>query len=113
MSEQIYGLVHCDNNNVIGGFTLDQALELAKQCQDEEIDFYDVTMDLAIAPQLVIDLVNRVKELEEKRAEPFMYGIHDCDGKAHFDELCVSPAASDLESMIENMEGYTITPLYL
>lgn len=53
-------------------------------------------------------------------AHPFMYAISDCDGKAHFDETCVSASACDLEDVIDSLndsqesgdDGYRVVPVY-
>lgn len=53
-------------------------------------------------------------------AKPFMYAISDCDGKAHFDETCVSASACDLEDVVGSLndclesgdDGYRVVPVY-
>lgn len=49
--------------------------------------------------------------------EPFMYGIQDPDGKAHYSEFCVAPDAADLFDELDGIDGdsndgYKIVALY-
>ena len=64
MTNKIYGQVTCSNGNTIRGLTLAQVEELAEQLDIQQCEVYDLTMDLAIAPKLIKDLVARIKELE-------------------------------------------------
>lgn len=66
MTEKIYGQVVCQNGNTIGGLTLAEVEELAEQLDIQQCEVYDLTMDLAIAPKLIKDLVSQIKELEAK-----------------------------------------------
>ena len=68
MTDKIYGQVTCSNGNTIGGLTLAQVEELAEQLDIQQCEVYDLTMDLAIAPKLIKDLVARIKELEAQVA---------------------------------------------
>lgn len=63
--EVIYGVYTCqDGKQLNPGYTIDQVLETAQYLEEAECDFYDVVCDLAILPQLLKDLANRIKHLE-------------------------------------------------
>lgn len=48
------------------GYTVDEVIELAEQCDAGDMEIYEATGDLAIGPKLLKDLANRIKELEAK-----------------------------------------------
>lgn len=58
---RLYGIVESCKNP---GFTTDQVLAAAEYLDDCQCDFYEMTMDLAILPKLLRDLVARIHELE-------------------------------------------------
>lgn len=82
--------------------------------QYEEDGYCDVKDDEVIAA--VIGLL----ALLDAQQKPFMYAISDCDGKAHFDECCVSAHGCDLEDVVGYLndfregvdDGYSIVPVY-
>ncbi|MEI7411704.1 hypothetical protein [Pectobacterium aroidearum] len=48
-------------------------------------------------------LVREVLQRREAAEKPFMYGIADPDGKAHFDEFCVSADLGMIEDVVANL----------
>lgn len=64
---KIYGVVVLDSGLPMNpGFTLQAIKDLAGTCVGEECDIGDIVCDLAIAPQLLYDLVEHIEELEAK-----------------------------------------------
>lgn len=63
-----FGIIHSHNNGhqLNDGYTLEEVEQLAKDLEVGEYDVYELTGDLAVAPKLLTDLVNRIKELESR-----------------------------------------------
>lgn len=68
MTDKIYGIVQCFNGNTIGGISLQEVKDLIKQVDNQQVDFYDLLGDLAVAPKIMKDLVEHVEELIEQSA---------------------------------------------
>ena len=63
-----YGIVISRKTNepMNEGYSLAEVVELADLCKDGEMCIYDATGDLAIGLKLLLDMANRIKELEAK-----------------------------------------------
>lgn len=63
-----YGIVISRRTNepMNEGYSLAEVAELAEECNSGEIEIYEATGDLAIGPKLLLDMANRIKELEAK-----------------------------------------------
>lgn len=60
-----FGIIHNKEGRQLNdGYTLSEVEELATDLDLNEFDVYELTGDLAVAPKLLTDLVNRIKELE-------------------------------------------------
>lgn len=60
-----FGIIHNPEGRQLNdGYTLSEVEELATDLDFNEYDVYELTGDLAVAPKLLTDLVNRIKELE-------------------------------------------------
>lgn len=60
-----FGIIHNPEGRQLNdGYTLSEVEELATDLEFNEWDVYEHTGDLAVAPKLLTDLVNRIKELE-------------------------------------------------
>ncbi|QHJ79847.1 MAG: hypothetical protein [Caudoviricetes sp.] len=61
----LFGIIHnAEGRQLNDGYSLSQVEELATDLEFNEYDVYELTGDLAVAPKLLADLVNRIKELE-------------------------------------------------
>lgn len=63
-----FGIIHSNNNGhqLNDGYTLEEVEQLATDLEVGDYDVYELTGDLAVAPKLLTDLVNRIKELESR-----------------------------------------------
>lgn len=91
-----------------------ERLGLAARCKGYESSvFYPSAEQI----ELMASALLAVLDAQQK---PFMYAISDCDGKAHFDECCVSAHGCDLEDVVGSLndfregldDGYSIVPVY-
>lgn len=62
--DKVFGRVYLPSGATIGGISIDSVLEMGETMHNTESSLYDMVGDIAIEAQLIIDLANRVKELE-------------------------------------------------
>ncbi|QSM00791.1 hypothetical protein YerA41_090 [Yersinia phage YerA41] len=65
LKDRIYGKISEDGK----GYSLQELEDLANQCDESECELYDLTGDLAIPPQILRDLINHVKLLQNRGEE--------------------------------------------
>lgn len=64
-----FGLVVCGPSGHIGGYTIEEVLQIADDMDDCEQSLYDMVGDIAVEAKLIRDLANRIKELEQANAQ--------------------------------------------
>lgn len=60
-----FGVVVLKDGTEIGGYSLDDVLEIAEEMHECEMPLLDVVGDIAVEANLLRDLANRIKELEQ------------------------------------------------
>ena len=64
-----FGLVVCGPSGHIGGYTIEEVLQIADDMDDCEQSLYDMVGDIAVEAKLIRDLANHIKELEKANAQ--------------------------------------------
>ena len=67
-----FGLVVCGHGGHIGGYTIEEVLQIADDMDDCEQSLYDMVGDIAVEAKLIRDLanlINLLKELEQANAQ--------------------------------------------
>lgn len=85
-------------------FTKEQLIEAVKSRM--EINRYlleNSPRNSGVLLEVALNLKADEIALAALTAKPFMYGIEDCDGKAHMDEFCVSTDAGSIESTVNDL----------
>ena len=60
-----FGLVVCGPSGHIGGYTIEEVLQIADDMDDCEQSLYDMVGDIAVEAKLIRDLANLIKLLKE------------------------------------------------
>lgn len=100
---------------------LSALVELQKRRHDEKAFNGTVTAQTAEALKLSGEDLKALQGRVEGQLKPFMYGIADPDGAAHFGEFCVSSDAAHVEDEVNQLNEdctedgeslYKVVPLY-
>lgn len=102
-------------------FILAALVELQKNRHDKKAFNGTVTTQTAEALKLSGEELKALQGRVEGELKPFMYGIADPDGAAHFGEFCVSSDAAHVEDEVHQLNEqctedgeplYKVVPLY-
>ncbi|QGU87042.1 hypothetical protein [Erwinia sorbitola] len=81
---------------------------------------YDEECYCDVKDDEVITALRALLTVMDAYEKPFMYAIADCDGNAHFDDVCVDSDGGLLAGVVDYLNelreegdvGYSVVPLY-